>query len=528
MPQRAQKPTALGIKLAVAADEYWIFAVVYLFFHTILLLLNVLWLFAFTGQIILTDCDSLDEAIYADQEGVEDFVAELTLHEDLQNLYLLLSAVIVALSLVLWATVFWVSTTGDVFEHKKRQLLTFPLSLLVLLTAVEVLSSLFGIYVIASYFYELLDTATFEDVSCRNEARTRFTLLAVWNVFMLLDLFWFFLGLNIIVDRTDSLSMPESDSHSVASDIEFQYRKREWEKRCRIWCYGLKCFTCGFFGAVKKKGENVDYAFKQVGEVCGKYFTGHDANFSDFLVGVLLLRAVRLAENRKKAIRLWKEDSQRFSYNASQRKLSEELDDLLHNDFDIGKYRHRLGELYPALYQSEDTAIDETGQKTSLRKELEPLENVEKKKKQALISEATKLNKLEHSEVDMLKVKKMQKKAKQRPAFDMKKSALKLHPSDQNRLYMRLLQQYSPYMMGLYGWKLLLYLDALELRPLRNIGHLFGFSSKMKADSVFSNKKSLVSHDTCCNSQSNALLRMTNSVKENLIFASYVSIEGKN
>uniref|UniRef100_A0A7S3V146 sn-1-specific diacylglycerol lipase n=1 Tax=Aplanochytrium stocchinoi TaxID=215587 RepID=A0A7S3V146_9STRA len=134
---------------------------------------------------------------------------------------------------------------------------------------------------------------------------------------------------------------------------------------------------------------------------------------------------------------------------------------------------------------------------------------------------APKLTELENKRSSKKVMKKRRKTGTTVPKFEIKRTAENLPMTDENLETMQFIRDYTPHMLAIYGWKLLVYMDTIQLRPFRSIGKLLRMP-RLKNDSRFHTER-----DNCCRCEGSTLLRQTDLSSDDIVYASFTNIEGQ-
>lgn len=477
----AAPPKTLWFPISIASDEVWVVSVSYFIFHLPALFFVFFVMLSMLDILKIYNCDIVDDII-----------------EDPHRLFMILTFCHLLINHILWFWTYWVSTSGDIFQGHKRKYINVPISILLPHGILMIPLTLLGISALATFEYEALDLDVQE---CDAYSESQLILLVFVMIGLLIDVICFLISAFTFIDFFGNEKTRRRRSSSVDTEIEFNDRKDFWHRRCRTWCFTMKLLSCGCFGGVKK-GERGDFAFNQISDVFGTWFTGHDSGLSDLITALLLLRAEEQSKNRKEVVNIYKSSSKDFDFDTSKkRNLSAELVDFLETEDTVRKYKRRVGSVYRNIFDDEAEVVDE------------------------LDTRRTKVKRQES--VDLKKdAKKKIKEVGVTPEFEVKRTALELEVNSKNLFLLKLFSDYRSYMMGLYGWKLLVYMDAISLRPLRNIGKILGFSKPSSPKKMFFRDQTRPRKKKCCSSNANALMAQTNLVSEHLVYASYASVEG--
>eukprot|EP00924_Labyrinthula_sp_SR-Ha-C_P000768 maker-scaffold_7-snap-gene-3.65-mRNA-1 protein AED:0.24 eAED:0.24 QI:0/1/0.5/1/1/1/2/964/819 len=452
------KVVVFGFKFAVASDEFWFHSLYLLFFRLCFLLLNIFFLLMFADLIIFEE-----ECFYDLVEGDSNRIPFSYVSPEL---FFVTNAGTSFLFLIALAFVYVLSTKGDIFEKEKRKNINRPLAFLLFLYCIEL-----GLFAWCVFLSTELQTAEGDDFSdsCSSQGLAKRVLLIVWAVFILVDILFALFLLYFLKDSAESI-----DFTSSQASAQYNFETNKWQNTCMFWCKTIRIMSCGVFGSIDSSSEHGGFAFQEVAEIFGRFFTGHNATPIDFFSALLLLRAEQIADKSEKILRAWNGIS-----FAAQEQLTRSNTNPLH-----------------------ETLLDSDNNNTDAEQ------------------------KFKDSKKTLRKIKKAVKKI---PNLTAPAGGEPLSESEGDKMTLKVLSEYSKYQLAVYGWKLLVYMDVIQLKPWRNFGKLFGLKSVLSQSTRAFNRgrNNSQGEGGCCVSQDEkALLHLSNSVEENVIFSSFADKEG--
>eukprot|EP00511_Aplanochytrium_stocchinoi_P003964 CAMPEP_0204832952 /NCGR_PEP_ID=MMETSP1346-20131115/15238_1 /ASSEMBLY_ACC=CAM_ASM_000771 /TAXON_ID=215587 /ORGANISM="Aplanochytrium stocchinoi, Strain GSBS06" /LENGTH=758 /DNA_ID=CAMNT_0051965103 /DNA_START=43 /DNA_END=2316 /DNA_ORIENTATION=- len=239
---------------------------------------------------------------------------------------------------------------------------------------------------------------------------------------------------------------------------DFDVLSLDWNNRFRYWCNTASLLTCGMIGTVGS--ANSDHAYEEVGDVFSRFFVDTDMTLSDFASSLLLLR---VEQTRRKEVKL-----------------------ALHH---IGDDRDEVAVHIDKPSEDFDWFLwGGTSDPEKVMREA-------KKKKRETGARV--------------------------PKFEMKSTAQNLPLNKENMEMLKYVRNYTPHMIAIYGWKLLIYMDTIEFRPFRSIPKLARLPRR-------SNDKRFASeNDNTCHCAGSALLRQSVLTEDDIVYASFAAIEGQ-
>lgn len=265
--------------------------------------------------------------------------------------------------------------------------------------------------------------------------------------------------------------------------------------------------SCGMLGTLN--GAYSDHVYDQVAQIFGSWFYGHDMSVVEVVTAVLLLRVEQRKRNEAKMLRMW--DGREFATEGvdySFRTMNP-VRQKQEKDVDMSVIGTSIGE----TTIDDDDIIPESVGSSHLSRDLQgflwgPEEIEDEETGQGGMSE-------EHVTAALS----MQRKLKI-PKFQKKSSAVPLDVSSdsQDRKDLQFVTDYLPYMLAIYGWKLLVYMDTIEFRPFRSMSKLFKLPVRRRNHTY--------QDDNFCRCARSALLSQGGIKDENVLYASFSVIEG--
>lgn len=465
--------TVCGRKLHGAADDLGLPALFFLFFRSILILITVV-IFAVSYVDDTNNCEPLNP---------------LRLYYSLT----LASTILIQLAYI---KVYAVASKGDLFQKELRQGIDKWLYVLLATYVVEVGVQGYGIYV-ATLWGELVSVvapnpAAFVPGCGEIDVTVKFALVVFWLIWIFLDLAWFLWFVILLVSRPK-----KAKQHELRLD-EFERRQGEWEQRCRLWCCWGKVMSCGMLGTLN--GEYSDHAYDQVAQIFGAWFYGHDMSVVEFITAVLLLRVEQRKRNEAKMMKMWngkefKTGEVDYSFRTMNPVQQTEGKDLSVIGTSIGE-----------TTIEDDDIVPESVGSSHLSRDLQTfLWGAEAEDEET--GQGEHLN----APVTLGKGK--------IPKFQKKRSAIPLDVSidSQDKKDLQFITDYLPYMLAIYGWKLLVYMDTIEFRPFRSMSKLLKLPTR--------NRNHAYQDDNTCKCARSALLTQGGIADENVLYASFSVVE---
>ena len=262
--------------------------------------------------------------------------------------------------------------------------------------------------------------------------------------------------------------------------------------------------SCGMLGTLD--GEYADHVYNHVGEIFGNWFYGHDMSVVEFVTAVLLLRVEQRKRNEAKMMKLW--DGREFAaggvnysfrtMNPIKQKDEEKnmsiiatsIEETTLDDDDIvpeSVGSHLSRDLQSFLWGPEAIDDEETGQAQGNGEHVDAAVKTRRK----------------------LKI----------PKFHKKRSAIPLDLSvdSQDKKDLQLVTDYLPYMLAIYGWKLLVYMDTVEFRPFKRMTKLLKLPAR--------GQNHTYQDDNFCSCARSALLTQAGIKDEHVVYASFSVVE---